>query len=123
VWSSSISGERWTYVIARPSGLGGSLRSLHLTFRDSVLTDVQRTEVQRYAYAGKRRDSTDGPLDRHHGFCVPPTTVIPDPFPTPTDTTFAAAAMARAKADADAAMKNASASAEYAACLASDSAR
>ena len=122
VSSTSTTGQRWTYLITRPTAFSTTVGTLRLTFRDSVLADVERTEVRDYA-AGKRRGSTDQPLDRHHGFCMPPMTVVADAFPTPTDTGFAAAAMARAKADADAAMKNAEASAAYAACIASDSAQ
>ncbi len=43
--TTSTAEERWTYVTAHPSVLGGSLRTLRLTFRDSVLADVERTEV------------------------------------------------------------------------------
>ena len=123
--SSSTTGERWTYVTSRPSalGAGGTLRTVRLTFRDSVLADVERTEVKRDAYVAARGDSFDPRLDRHHGFCAPPIPVVADPFPTPMDTSFAAASMARAQADADAAAKNAAAAAAYAMCMASDSAR
>jgi hypothetical protein len=123
--SSNARAERWTYVTARPSGLGGgALRTLRLTFRDSVLADVERTEVNHYADARRHDDaSPDVRPDRHRGYCAPPIPVVADPFPTPTDTTFAAAAMARAQADADAASKNAQLQAAYAMCMASDSAR
>lgn len=115
--------ERWTYVMARPVGLvAPSLRSLRLTFRDSVLVEVLTKEVDRSAMTGAWSDSTQR-LDRHRGFCAPPIPVVADPFPTPMDTTAAAAAMARAQADADAAMKNSAAAAAYAACMVSDSAR
>lgn len=116
--------ERWTYLMARPAGIGNrSLRSLDLTFRRGVLADVSTTEVKPSAILAARSDSLGAPLDRHHGFCAPPIPVIADPFPTPTDTSVGAAAVARAQADADAAMKNAAAAAAYAMCLASDSAR
>ena len=115
--------ERWSYVTARPSTFGGSLRTVRLVFRDSVLTDVQRTEVDRHAAAGARHGAQTTDADRHHGFCAPPIPAVADPFPTPIDTSAAAAAMARAQADADAAAKNAAAFAAYAACMASDSAR
>jgi hypothetical protein len=123
VTSVSTTGQRWTYVIARPSTLGGSLRTLRLTFRDSVLADVERTEVKHVADARSPQDSIIGRLDRHHGFCAPPIPAVADPFPTPMDTTAAAAAMARAQADAEAASKNAAAFAAYASCMASDSAQ
>lgn len=121
VSSSSTTEEQWTYLTARPFGPGGTFRTLHLIFRDSVLADVQRTEVNRYADAG----TTFGPIEgsRHRGFCAPPVPVAADPFPTPTDTGAAAAAMARAQADAAAASRNAAAAAAYAACMASDSAQ
>ena len=115
--------ERWTYVTTRPSTLGGSLRTLRLTFRDSVLADIERTEVNRSASAAAVHDFPDARPARHHGFCAPPIAVAADPFPTPTDTTAAAAAMARAQADADAASKNAATFAAYAACMASDTAQ
>ena len=114
--------ERWTYVVERPAGFRGRLRTVRLTFRDSVLTDVERTEMTRDALAATSRGSTDGHAERHRGICVPAPAVFADPFPTPTDTTAAAAAMARAQADADAAMKNAENAAAFAACMASDSA-
>ena len=115
--TSSGGEQRWTYVTARPSTLGGTLRTVRLTFRDSVLTDVQRTEVSRYAIGWKRHAADDDDSSLPHRFCTPPTPVIADPFPTPTDTTAAAAAMARAQADADAASKNAANAAAYAACM------
>ena len=117
--------ERWTYVMARPVGLvvAPSLHSLSLTFRDSVLSEVLTTEVNRPAMAEARVEPTGLRLDRHHGFCAPPIPAVADAFPTPTDTSASAAAMARAQADADAAMKNSAAAAAYAACMASDSAR
>ena len=121
--SRNTTEEQWTYVIERPTTLGGSLRTLRLTFRDSVLADVQQTEVNEAPYARTTRDAIGSWPDRHHGFCAPPVPVIADPFPTPSDTTFAAAAIARAQADAEAASKNAAAAAAYAACMASDSAR
>lgn len=114
--------ERWTYVVERPSGLRSRLRVMRLTFRDGVLTDVERTEVSRYALTPGSRGSTSGIAERHRGICVPAPAVFADPFPTPTDTSAAAAAMARARADADAAMKNAENAAAFAACMASDSA-
>ncbi|MFL5560999.1 MAG: hypothetical protein ACJ79K_05955 [Gemmatimonadaceae bacterium] len=123
VRTSSTTGERWTYVTARPALFDGTLRSLRLTFRDSVLTNVEQTEVNRVADARGSHDSTNGQPARHRGYCMPPIPAVADPFPTPTDTTFAAAAMARAKADADAASKNAAAAATYAACMASDTAQ
>jgi hypothetical protein len=123
VRSSSTTGERWTYVTTRPALLGGSFRSLRLTFRDSVLTNVDQTEVNRVAGAGAARDPFGGQPAHHHGYCMPPIPAVADPFPTPTDTTFAAAAMARAQADAEAASKNAAAASAYAICMASDSAR
>lgn len=123
VSSTSAAQEQWTYLIARPSALGGTLRTMRLTFRDSVLTNVERTEVTSSTIARIPSDSLGLRLDRHHGFCAPPIPVIADPFPTPTDTSAAAAAVARAQADADAASKNAAAAAAYAACMASDSAR
>lgn len=115
--------ERWTYVVERPTGLRGRLRTVRLTFRDSVLTGVQREDVSRYALARAAHGSTGGLPERHRGICVPAPAVFADPFPTPTDTTPAAAATARARADADAAMKNAENAAAFAACMASDSAR
>jgi hypothetical protein len=121
--SSSTTGQRWTYVTARPSTLGGSLRTLRLTFRDSILADVERTEVRHYADAGVSHDATDAWPAKRRGFCAPPIPAVPDAFPTATDTTAAAAAMARAQADAEAASKNAAAFAAYASCMASDSAR
>ena len=115
--------ERWTYVTARPLTTSGSFRTVRLTFHDSVLADIERTEVNHVAEA--RGDSgTLGVLPaRRHGFCAPPIAVVADPFPTPTDTTAAAAAMARAQADADAASKNAQNQAAYATCMASDTAQ
>jgi hypothetical protein len=117
--------ERWTYVMSRPVGLvvAPNSRSLRLTFRDGVLSEVLTTEVDGSALGGGLFGSTGLGLDRHHGFCAPPIPVVADPVPTPMDTSAAAAAMARAQADADAAMKNAAAAAAYAACMASDSAR
>ena len=115
--------ERWTYVVERPSGLRGRLRTVRLTFRDGVLTDVQREDVSRYALARAQHGSAGGLPERRRGICVPAPAAIADPFPTPTDTTAAAAAMARARADADAAIKNAENAAAFAACMASDSAR
>ena len=123
VSSSSASEERWTYVTARPTALGGALRALRLTFRDSVLADVERTEVNRDADPWMP-DLSIGPRpDRHHGFCAPPIPAVADPVPAPIDTSAAAAAAARAQADANAAATNAAAAAAYAACMASDSAR
>ena len=121
--TSHASEERWTYVTARPTTLGGSLRTVEFVFRDSVLTDVRRTEVNRYAMAGSHHRAATQLPDRHHGFCSPPIPAIADPFPIPLDTSVAAAAMARAQADADAAAKNAAAAAAYAACMASDTAQ
>lgn len=121
--TTSTAKERWTYVISRPLVLDGTLRTLRLTFRDSVLADVERTEVKHYAAARAGHDSIAVPADRHHGFCSPVIPVAADPFPTPMDTSAAAAAMARAQADADAASKNAAAFAAYASCMASDSAQ
>jgi len=123
VKTSNGSEERWTYVMTRPAVLDAPrYRSLRLTFRDSLLTEVLTKEVSASAKTRHPDSIGQGP-DRHHGFCAPPVTAIPDPFPTPTDTTFAAAAMARAQADAEAASKNAAAFAAYAACMASDTAR
>ena len=121
--TSHANEERWTYVTARPSPLGGSLRTVEFVFHDSVLADLRRTEVHPHAMAASHHDATPRLPDRHHGFCSPPIPVIADPFPVPLDTTAAAAAMARAQADADAAAKNAAAAAAYAACMASDTAR
>ena len=124
VKTSNGSEERWTYVMYSPSVLDANrVRSMRLTFRDSVLTEVLTKEVDHSALSGAPLESTGLRLDRHHGFCAPPIPVAADAFPTPTDTSAAAAAMARAQADADAAMKNAAASAAYASCMASDSAR
>jgi hypothetical protein len=122
--SSSTTGERWTYVTARPSalGAGGTLRTVRLTFHDGLLADVERTEVRQYADGRRSDGSIDTTLERHRGFCAPPIPVVADPVPAPIDTSAAAAAMARAQADADAATKNAQAQAAYAACMASDSA-
>ena len=111
------------YAASSSGARRGSLRTVRLVFRDSVLADVQRTEVTRYAAAGARHGVETRDADRHHGFCAPPIPAVADPFPTPIDTSAAAAAMARAQADADAAAKNAAAFAAYAACMASDSAR
>ena len=48
--SSSTTEERWTYVTARPSGVfGDTYRTVRLTFRDSVLANVERTEVKHSA--------------------------------------------------------------------------
>lgn len=115
--------ERWTYVTTRPSTLGGSLRTLRLTFHDGILADVERTEAKHYADARTLHDPIDAGPARRHGFCAPPIPVAADPFPTPMDTSAAAAAMARAQADAAAASKNAAAFAAYASCMASDSAQ
>jgi hypothetical protein len=123
VSSSSITEQRWTYVTARPSGLDRALRTLRLTFRDSVLANVERTEVNHYADASMITHGLDLRPGPRHGYCSPPVPVVADPFPTPIDTTAAAAAMARAQADADAAAKNAQLQAAYAACMASDSAQ
>jgi hypothetical protein len=124
VKTSSGTEERWTYVTTRPSGLlASSMRSVQLTFRDSVLSAVLTKEVAHSAIAAARIDSADHLLDRHHGFCAPPIPAVADAFPTPADTTAAAAAMARAQADAEAASKTAAAFAAYASCMASDSAR
>lgn len=121
VSSSGTTEEQWTYLTVRPSSLGRTVRTLRLTFRDSVLADVQRTEVDGDVGALTAFDPTGA--WRHRGFCAPPIPVVANPFPTPTDTSAAAAAAARAQADADAASRNAAASAAYAVCLASDSAR
>jgi hypothetical protein len=123
VASSSTTGERWTYVTARPLGLGNTFRTVRLTFRDSVLADVERTEVNHRADARHDHDWIGARLGRHQGFCTPPVPVVADAFPIATDTTPGAAAMARAQADADAAARNAQAQAAYAACMASDSAQ
>lgn len=124
VKTNNGSEERWTYVMYRPSVLDATrYHSLRLTFRDSVLTEVLTKEVEHSAMSRAPLEATAPPLDRHHGFCAPPIPVVADAFPTPTDTSAAAAAIARAQADADAAMKNAAASAAYASCMASDSAR
>ena len=117
---SNTKEERWTYVTARPSGLDGTLRTVRLTFRDSVLADIERTEVNHVAEA---KHDTGAPFFRRRGYCAPPIPIVADPFPTPTDTTAAAAAMARAQADADAASKNAQNQAAYATCMASDTAQ
>ena len=123
VSSTSTAQQQWTYLVARPSVLGGTLRTMRLTFRDSVLTNVERTEVAPSTVARIPSDSNGPRLDRHRGFCAPPIPVVAEVFPTPLDTSAAAAAMARAQADAEAASKNAAAAAAYAMCLASDSAR
>jgi hypothetical protein len=120
---SSTTGERWTYVTSRPALLEGTLRSLHLTFRDGVLTDVEQAELNHVAASGFARPAIGGPFAGHHGYCTPPIPVVADPFPTASDTSFAAAAAARAQADAEAASKNAAAAAAYAVCMASDSAQ
>lgn len=121
--ASNTRGERWTYVTARPGALGGTFRTVRLTFRDSILTDVERTAVRQSA-DGRHDDGTSGArLDRRHGFCAPPIPVVADAFPAATDTTFAARSMARAQADADAASKNAQLQSAYAMCVASDSAQ
>jgi hypothetical protein len=112
--------QRWTYVTSRPTTLDGSLRVVRLVFRDSVLTDIERTEVNRYATAGWPHTSSDSRAPRRRAICIPAPTVFADPFPTPLDTSAASVAMARAQADADAAMKNAENAAAFAACLASD---
>jgi len=122
--SSSTTEERWTYVTARPSGVfGDTYRTVRLTFRDSVLANVERTEVKHSADGRYGSGGIGGWPDRHHGYCAPPIPVVADAFPTPIDTSAGAAAMARAQADADAASKNAQAQAAYAACMASDSAQ
>lgn len=121
--SRSTKEERWTYVTARPFTTSGTFSALRLTFRDSVLADVEQTEVNHVADAVVHDDGPLGVFPPRHGFCSPPIPVIADPFPTPTDTTAAAAAMARAQADADAASKNAQNQAAYATCMASDTAQ
>lgn len=122
--SSSTTEERWTYVTARPTGIfSDTYRTVRLTFRDSVLANVERTEVNHVADGRHGSSGIGGWPDRHHGYCTPPVPVVADAFPTPIDTTAAAAAMARAQADADAAMKNAQLQAAYAVCMASDSAQ
>lgn len=123
VASSNSKEERWTYITSRPSAFGGTLRIVRLTFRDSVLADVERTEVQKSAVARRADSSATAQIPRRRGFCMPPIPVIADPFPTPMDTSAAGAARARAQADADAASTNAQLQAAYAMCLASDSAR
>ena len=42
--SSGLRDEEWTYLTSRP-GPSGHLKSLKLTFRDSVLVDIHRNEV------------------------------------------------------------------------------
>ena len=123
VSTSTTREERWTYVTARPFTTSGSFRMVRLTFRDSVLADIERTEVNDVASAHRDGGALGVLPARHRGFCMPPTPVIADPFPTPMDTTAAAAAMARAQADADAASKNAQNQAAYATCMASDTAQ
>ena len=121
--SSSATVEQWTYVTTRPLGLATTRRMVHLTFRDSVLTGVQRTEVHRLANASIVMDSTGHRVDRDRGFCALPIPAVADPFPTLIDTTAAAAAAARAQADAEAASKNAASFAAYASCMAGESVR
>ena len=121
--SSSAAVEQWTYVTTRPLGLGTTRRMVQLTFRDSVLAGVRRTEVNRVANASTVADPTGHRLGRRRGFCAPPIPAVADAFPTPMDTTAAAAAVARAQADAEAASKTAAAFAAYASCMASDSAQ
>lgn len=120
---SSTKEERWTYVTARPFSTSGNFRMVRLTFRDSVLADIERTEVNDVASSHRDGDTLGILPARRHGFCSPPIPAIADPFPTPSDTTAAAAAMARAQADAEAASKNAQNQAAYATCMASDTAQ
>ncbi len=115
--SSSTKSEHWTYVTARPFTTSGTFRTVRFTFRDSVLADIERTEVNQLAEAPH---DTGSPFYRRRGYCAPPIPVVADPFPTPADTSAAAAAAARAQADADAASRNAQNQAAYATCMASD---
>ena len=66
VKTSNGTEERWTYVMARPTGfVAPSLHSLRLTFRDSVLAEVLTKEVDRSAMTGAGFDSTGPRLDPH----------------------------------------------------------